>query len=547
MTRSPDGHAAQRGMIEAVDLVVKYCEVERVRSRKIEARSMPYKFKDYDQNQLFLLPPNLAEWVPEDHVARFISDVVDMLDLSALNNSYAGALGQPAYEPRMILKVVFYSFSRGVFSSRKIEKATYDDVATRFLAANHHPDYSCFCSFRRRHKSALRGLFGQIVALCREAGICSLGHVAIDGTVVKGNASKSRTVKSIDIDEKIAADEKLVSELMKKWAEADDEDRGGGDLPKKLRKTKSRLEALRRAKKALDEQAEARLQKELFEYEVEESARQQEHEQAVAEAKEQDEQAPDLRARRIELGLTQKELAQKTGLKPGRISELESGRKAPNELEKELLADALGTKTLKFKKPNRLPIPLRSRARPEKQIPNIVNLTDNDSSFITRSSKKVQGYNPQAAVDADNQIIVGYVVSSDTNDYANLIPTLEDVKKNMGHLPREVSTDTGYYTKENLKYLEREGVDGYISLNPQHKDAKNPSPESRRMTDKMATKLGKKKRTLRSYTVEPVFGQIKSSMGFTSFLTRGLDNVSTEWAMIATTHNLLKLFRASQK
>ena len=107
MPAQTEQHATLPSMLEAVDLVVKYCEVERVRSRKIEARSMPYKFKDYDQNQLFLLPPNLAEWVPEDHVARFISDVVDMLDLSALNKSYAGALGQPAYEPRMILKVVF--------------------------------------------------------------------------------------------------------------------------------------------------------------------------------------------------------------------------------------------------------------------------------------------------------------------------------------------------------------------------------------------------------------------------------------------------------
>lgn len=508
---------------------------------------MPYKFKDYDQNQLFLLPPNLAEWVPEDHVARFISDVVDMLDLSSLVSSYAGALGQPAYDPGMILKVVFYSFSRGVFSSRKIEKATYDDVATRFLAANHHPDYSCFCSFRRRHKAALRGLFGQIVALCREAGICSLGHVAIDGTIIKGNASKSRTVKSTDIDEKISADEKLVSELMKKWAQADDEDRGGDDLPKKLRKTKSRLEALRRAKKALEEQAEARHRKELCEYEAEETARRQEYDNAVVEAKEQDEQAPDLRARRIELGLTQNELAQKSGLKSDRVSSLERGCRAPNEVEKKARAEALEVAILKFNKPNSLPKPLRDRAKPAKQIPNFINLTDNDSSFIRRRSKRVQGYNAQAAVDTDHQIIVGCLVSSDTSDYANLIPTVEDIKKNVGCQPKEVSADTGYCSNENLMYLERESIDGYISLNPQHKNSKNPSPVSQRMTKKMTTELGKEKRTLRSYTVEPVFGQIKSSMGFTNFLTRGLENVTTEWAMIATTHNLLKLFRASRR
>ena len=548
--RSGPGRAVASGQsrgFEAVDLVVKHCKIERVRSREIEASSMPYKFKEYDQNQLFLLPPNLAEWVPEDHVARFISDVVDMLDLSALNNSYAGALGQPAYEPRMILKVVFYSFSRGVFSSRKIEKATYDDVATRFLAANHHPDYSCFCSFRRRHKAALRGLFGQIVALCREAGICSLGHVAIDGTVVKGNASKSRTVKSIDIDEKIAADEKLVSELMKKWAQADDEDRGGGDLPKKLRKTKSRLEALRKAKKALDKQAEARYQKECSEYEAEEEARQQEYEQAAFEAKQQDEQAPELLARRLELGLTQEELSQKSGLKRSRVSQLESGYRAPNEIERRALAEALGVEELRFKKPRSFPRPLRDRARPVKRVPNTINLTDNDSSLLIRHSKKAQGFNSQAAVDADSQVIVGCLVSLDENDYANLIPTVESIKHTTGVLPEELSADTGYFTKENLKYLEQEEIDGFISLNPQHKGAKNPSPESRRMTEKMATELGKKKRTLRSCTVEPVFGQIKSSMGFTSFLTRGLDNVSTEWTMIAATHNLLKLFRASRK
>ena len=508
---------------------------------------MPYKFKEYNQNQLFLLPPDLSEWVPEDHVARFISDLVDMLDLSAIRESYLGALGQPAYEPSMVLKVVFYSFSRGVFSSRKIEKATYDDVATRFLAAGHHPDYSCFCSFRRRHKAALRELFGQIVAICREAGICSLGHVAIDGTVVKGSASKSRNVKSEEIDEKIAADEKLVAELMKKWAQADDEDRGGDELPKKLRKTRNRLRALREAKKALEEQAQARHQKESSEHEAEEVRRQQEYDRALAKAKSQNENSPELQARRLELGLTQKELTQKSGLKRGRISDLELGRNAPNEREKSALAEALGVKELRFKKPNRIPRPPRDRAKPEKRTPNMINLTDPESSFIVRRSRKTQGYNSQAAVDADSQVIVGCLVSSDVSDYANLIPTAEEIRKNVGCLPTEVSADSGYFTRSNLKYLEQEEIDGFISLNPQSKYAKNPYPESQRMREKTATERGQTRKTLRSQTVEPVFGQIKSSMGFRRFLTRGLDNVSTEWTMIATTHNILKLFRASRR
>src|SRR3990172_1306321 len=157
---------------------------------------MSARFKPYNPDQTFLLPPSLRDWLPEDHLAYFISDTVDELDLSAITHPYkmADSRGQPPYHPSMMSKLLLYAYSVGVPSSRKTEEKTYTDVAFRIVAAGDHPDHDTICEFRCRHLGALAELFVQVLRLCRKAGLVKLGHVALDGTKVKGNASKHKAM-----------------------------------------------------------------------------------------------------------------------------------------------------------------------------------------------------------------------------------------------------------------------------------------------------------------------------------------------------------------
>ena len=147
-------------------------------------------FRPYTPDQMFLLPPNIREWLPEDDPIYFILDVVDQLDLSEIYNSYNGSKGgQPPYNPRMMTSLLIYAYCVGIFSSRKIEKATFDRVSFRVICADQHPDHDTIADFRKRHLQALSGLFAQVLLICQEVGLVKLGHVSLDGTKVKANAS----------------------------------------------------------------------------------------------------------------------------------------------------------------------------------------------------------------------------------------------------------------------------------------------------------------------------------------------------------------------
>ena len=220
-------------------------------------------FRDYQPNQLLLLPQDMREWLPEDHLAHFVGDVVDELDLSTIMASYDGSAGgQPAYHPLMMVKLLFYAYAVGVPSSRKIERDTYDSVPFRVLAAGAHPDHDTIAEFRRRHLAALAGLFVAVLRLCRQAGLVKLGHVALDGTKVRANASRHKAMSYGRMEEKERELAAVVERLLAE-AEATDaaEDarygRGkrGDELPEELRFKRSRLEKIRAAKRALEEAA----------------------------------------------------------------------------------------------------------------------------------------------------------------------------------------------------------------------------------------------------------------------------------------------------
>src|SRR5260370_28911586 len=201
---------------------------------------MGKSFRSDDLNQTLLLPPSLHDWLPENHLARFLVDVVETLDLSAIHACYdAGdGRGQPAYAPAMMVRVLLYGYATGTFSSRKIQARTFEDVAFRFLCADAHPDHSTLAEFRKRHLQALAGLFTQALQLCQKAGLVKLGHVAIDGTKLQANASKHKAMSYGRMDE---AEKRLKDEieaLLKRAEEVDAAEdaqygkgRSGDDLP----------------------------------------------------------------------------------------------------------------------------------------------------------------------------------------------------------------------------------------------------------------------------------------------------------------------------
>jgi transposase len=226
-------------------------------------------FRPYEPNQDFLMPASMRDWLPTDHLAYFISDIVDQLDLSAIMKSYAiEERGYPPYHPAMMVKVLLYAYCVGVPSSRKIEKRLCEDIAFRVLAANNTPDFRTLSDFRKDHLKALAGLFLQVLKLCQKAGLVKLGHVALDGTKIKANASKHKAMSYKRMKEEEARLKAEVAELMQKAEAVDEEedsqygkDKRGDELPKELSFREGRLKKIREAKEALE--AEARREAEI--------------------------------------------------------------------------------------------------------------------------------------------------------------------------------------------------------------------------------------------------------------------------------------------
>ena len=225
---------------------------------------MSKTFRRYEPDQMLLMPVALQEWLPADHMAYFISDVVDHLDLKEILSTYEGEeRGYPPYHPVMMMKVLVYAYCAGVPSSRRIEKRLHEDIAFRVLAANNTPDFGTISDFRKEHLVALGGLFLKVLELCRQAGLAKLGHVSLDGTKVKANASKHKAMSYGKMKEKRARLEAEVEELFRRAQEADEaedrcygKDRRGDELPVELAFRESRLKRIREAQEALEAEAQ---------------------------------------------------------------------------------------------------------------------------------------------------------------------------------------------------------------------------------------------------------------------------------------------------
>lgn len=226
---------------------------------------MAKMFRPFDRDQGLLMPPSLHDWVPEGHLVRFIADVVDSLDLSAIEETYTEERGYPPYHPRMMVAVLLYAYCTGTYSSRKIASRLVDSVAFRFLAADSQPDFRTISDFRKRHLAALAALFEQGLRLCQKAGLVKLGRVAVDGTRIKANASKHKAMSYGRMGEKDAALRAEIAALLQRAEAADREedqrhggDRRGEDLPAELERRETRLQKLAEAKAALEAEARER-------------------------------------------------------------------------------------------------------------------------------------------------------------------------------------------------------------------------------------------------------------------------------------------------
>lgn len=459
---------------------------------------MAARYRDYDLDQPFLLPPDIRDWLPENHLARFVDDTVAQLDLGEILKVYESSLGgRPAYHPGMMVRLLVYAYCIGMPSSRRIEKATWEDVPMRVLAGNEHPDHDTIAHFRKRHLKALADLFVQVLKLCQKAGLVKLGHVALDGTKIRASAARSRS----STYERICKEESELAEKVKELLAAaqkadDDEDqkhgkgRTGDEVPKDLAKKESRLAKLRQAKEQLEAEARERAEKEAAE--------------------------------------------QRAKLEAQEARVMSGGRMG---------------------RPVTVPDPAVARPRADAQF----NFTDPDSDIMKDGATKAfgQNFNAQLVVDAESQVIVARTVVGQASDRPGVVPLLLQVKELTGALPVQASADAGCFSEANVTAPELAGVDLLIppeavgvrtfakERSKRARTAKGPGAVA--MRTKLQTTEGKAAYAKRKITVEPTFGQIKGARGFRMFSLRGLAQVNAEWDLVCLTHNLLKLFRAARR
>ena len=420
-------------------------------------------------------------------MARFVVEVVDRLDLSAMSRSYRGT-GSASYHPALLLGILVYGYATGVFSSRKLERATYDSVAFRFIAANDHPDHDTIATFRRRFLKQIEGLFVQVLELAREMGMLKMGTVALDGTKIHANASRHSAL-SYEHAGKIEAQLKAeVAELLARAEAADAADVPDGmSIPDELARREERLAKLAEARAWIEARAKERFEREKAEHEAKLAAR-----EAKAEA---------------------------TGKK--------SGGKPPQ--------------------------PPVEGARPTDQI----NLTDEASRIMPVAGGGFeQCYNAQAVVAAGSLLVVAAQVVQAPNDKQQIEPMLQRIEalpEDLGR-PETLLADNGYFSEANVALCAAAQIDPMIALGRQsHYPSLSerfaeapPAPEKptplEAMSHRLQTPAGKKLYALRKQTPEPVFGIIKSVMGFRQFLLRGLDNVQGEWSLVTMAWNMKRMF-----
>jgi transposase len=484
------------------------------------------RYRPYNPTQSYLLPPSPSEWLPEGHLVYFVLDLVDGLDLSAIEQKLQAKdpRGERSYAPRMMTALLLYGYATGVFSSRKIARATHEDVGFRVLAANEHPHFTTVHEFRATHREALAALFYQVLRTCQKAGLAKLGQVAIDGTKMKANASKHKAMSHERMVKDEARLKAEIEALLARAADADaaeDAQYGAGqepeDVPAELRRREDRLATIRAAREALEQET------------------------AAARAAELIAMADDLRAKAADPTTSpraQAWLTTRAAQHDQRAAELDDDDRDPPPPGPD---DDLPRHTPPTS-PDGTPKPTAQR-----------NFTDPDSRIMLRDGGFLQAYNAQIAVDEDHQIIVAAAVGNQAPDAEYFAPILERIVDNCDAVPTAVTADNGYFSADNVHAAEHMGTEPFIAVGrPRRDGAPGELPEFKSSTEALmqmratlASPRGRAIYARRKSTVEPVFGQIRAGRGFHHFSFRGLFKSRCEWLFVCATHNLLKLYRAT--
>jgi transposase len=445
-------------------------------------------FRPINRDTGFLLPPSVDEWLPQRHLARFVVEVIDGLDLSELVKAYRGS-GSASYHPAVLLGLMVYGYATKTFSSRAIERATYDSVAFRFIASNEHPDHDTIATFRKRFLPQIQALFVEVLKLARTMGMLKLGTVALDGTKVHANASRHSAL-SYGHAKKIEKQlKKEVQQLLRLAEQADGVNAPDGmSIPEELERRELRLAAIAAAKAKIEARVQERLERE-----------QAEHQSKLAARAEQE---------------------RRTGKKPR----------------------------------GRPPEPPTGGVKDKDQV----NLTDEDSRIMKVAGGGFdQCYNAQAVVATGSMLIVAADVTQAANDKGQLLPMVEKLQalpEELGRAKR-ILADNGYFSQGNVEECAAAKIEPLIAMGrtPHHVSwkqrfaaAPKSPPDSATPLQKMAHRLktprGRKLYALRKQTPEPVFGIIKSVMGYRQCLLRGLESVKGEWNLVALSWNIKRLF-----
>ena len=511
---------------------------------------MSKTYRRWEPGQSLLFPPSPLDWVPEGHLSRFVLDMVTQLDLKAIFAYYEReARGYPPHHPQMMVGLLLYSYCVGVPSSRKIEKRCVEDVAFRVIAGNTIPDHTCISEFRRIHLTALAGLFLQILQLCDRAGLVKLGHVALDGTKIKADASKHKAMSYERMKQQEDALTKKVQELLAQ-AEAIDsaEDAAhgkgvrGDELPEDLRRAEDRLKKIRALRRELEAEAKA---------------------QAAAERPEVKEDADVAAVIREGKNVAAVVAAAKGGEAASAAPATAPSEQSAQQSDLPLSVPTTGESPVQaaIEPTDDLdPPPLSPEPLPTHQIPREKddsptgkaqrNFVDPESRIMKGADGFIQGYNAQNAVDSACQIIVALGVSNQSPDSEYFIPMLDRVVENCGRAPEKTSADAWYFSENNIVRANHRGLDVYVATGRmKHGKAGEAPPaeaantEKARMRAKLATAEGRAVYKRRKAIVEPVFGQQKNR-GYRQFLLTGITKVRGEWALIGLSHNMLKLYQA---
>ena len=501
---------------------------------------MPQNFIACDRGQTMLLPPDLKDWVPDDHVVWSILGAVDQMDLSAFYGAYReNGQGRAAYEPSMMVALLLYSYARGNRSSRGIERSCREDVTYKLITAMRVPDHSTIAEFRRRHETALGELFTAVLALCDEAGLVEVGVISIDGTKIRANASRgaNRTY------EKLVADILKEAEETDRWEDGLFGDDRGDELPEHLRTEEGRRTAFKAAKERLAQKAGRDSEPEIAQIEIKPPppatksgwGRRRWHRdahKALLLKREQD-ASPIARSRAARLLETLH-----------RFDENHQVQIQANDAYERWQADRRSGR-VPGQRLGMAPHPFTPPPVPE----GVINKTDHDSRMMrTQGQPTVQGYNVQAAVTL-GQIIVAAEIAVESPDFGHLEPTVRAALRELEDAgvtqqPGTVLADAGYWHKVQMESIIADGIqvlvppDGGLNKNTRAGWNEGMYSFMRRV---LSSDYGGELYKHRKATVEPVFAQNKFNRGFRRFQRRGRSAVRSEWRLQAAVHNLLKL------